>query len=70
MALPRRLRVRHTGEYHAVRREGRSWPGKFMIFATLADTSLPRAIAGFTVTRKVGNAVARNRIRRCVNRPC
>ena len=64
MALPRRLRVRHTGEYHAVRRDGRSCPGRYMILATLPDASLSTALAGFTITRRVGNAVSRNLIRR------
>ena len=64
MALPRRLRVRHTGEYHAVRRDGKSCPGRYMILATLPDASLSGARAGFTLTRRVGNAVTRNLIRR------
>lgn len=65
MGLPRQQRLRRTADYIAVRQRGRSWPGRFLILATLEQA--PPAggpLAGFTVTRGVGPAVVRNRVRR------
>lgn len=58
---PERLRKR--ADFLAVRR-GEKRRGRFFLLETLqrADEGPPRV--GFTVTRKVGNAVVRNRIRR------
>ena len=64
MALPRAQRIRRTAEYGAVRTSGKSWTGRFLILAILP---LPRETAcrfGFTTTRRLGNAVARNKLRR------
>jgi ribonuclease P protein component len=58
---PRRLRRR--AEFLAVRR-GEKRRGRLFLLEVLdrADGGDPRA--GFTVTKKVGNAVVRNRVRR------
>jgi ribonuclease P protein component len=58
---PKRLRKR--AEFLAVRR-GEKRRGRLFLLELLVrgDTAAPRV--GFTVTRKVGNAVVRNRIRR------
>ncbi len=64
MALPRAHRIRRTGEFAEVRAKGTSWPGRLLILAVLPLPGEPHARFGFTVTRKVGNAVCRNRLRR------
>jgi ribonuclease P protein component len=58
---PKRLRKR--ADFLAVRR-GEKRRGRLFLLEVLArnDTAAPRV--GFTVTRKIGNAVVRNRIRR------
>lgn len=63
MALPRPQRIRRTAEFSAVRSKGRSWKGRYLTIGLLPlETGPPRA--GFAVTRKVGNAVTRNLVRR------
>lgn len=64
MALPRDQRIRRTSEFATVRNKGASWTGRLLILAAmpLENEASPRF--GFTVTRRIGNAVVRNRIRR------
>ena len=64
MALPRAQRVRRTGDFAAVRQQGASWTGRLLILAALQLKGEPQPKFGFTVTRRIGNAVARNKIRR------
>lgn len=64
MALPRTRRIRRTREFGRVRAEGRSWTGRFLILATLRLPDEPHSRFGVTVTRRIGNAVTRNKIRR------
>ena len=64
MALPRAQRVRRTGDFAAVRQQGTSWTGRLLILAALPLKDEPRAKFGFTVTKRIGNAVARNKVRR------
>ena len=64
MALPRPQRIRRTREYGRVRAEGRSWAGRFLILAILPLPDEPHSRFGFTTTRRLGNAVLRNKLRR------
>jgi ribonuclease P protein component len=67
MALPRDQRVRRSREFAVLRRDGKSWTGRFMTLSVLpaADDDVAAATRfGFTVTKRIGNAVVRNRIRR------
>src|SRR5687768_16787775 len=64
MALPRAQRVRRTRDFAAVRQHGASWTGRLLILAVLPLKDEPQARFGFTVTKRVGNAVTRNKIRR------
>ena len=61
LCLPERLRKR--SDFLAVRR-GEKRRGKLFLLEVLhrSDDETPRV--GFTVTKKVGNAVVRNRVRR------
>ena len=64
MALPRAQRVRRTSDFARVRERGSSWTGRLLILAILPLPDEPHAKFGFTVTRRIGNAVVRNKIRR------
>ncbi len=50
-------------QYTLVYREGRSWGGSLVVMKALPN-GLTLSRYGFSVTRRVGNAVARNRVKR------
>ncbi len=64
MALPRVQRIRRTAEYTRVRTEGRSWSGRLMVLAALPLPEETASRFGFTTSRRLGNAVTRNFLRR------
>ena len=71
--FPPRLRLRKRREFLRVQRKGRKLQLEhFLVFAAPLEASaehrddLPPTRLGITVTRKVGNAVTRNRIKRLV----
>jgi ribonuclease P protein component len=64
MALPRAQRVRHTAEFALIRERGRSFAGRLLTLAVLSLPEEKHARFGFTVTRRLGNAVMRNKVRR------
>lgn len=56
-------RLRVSAEFERTRREGRSWAHPLMVLnAVPNDLGVTRC--GFTVSKRVGNAVVRNRVRR------
>lgn len=68
-------RIRHSSEFQQLRRHGRRFETThFLIFYLLRSTETQRL--GLTVSRKVGNAVVRNQVKRRVReffrtrRPC
>ncbi len=64
MALPRPWRVRRSSEHSAVRASGKSWRGQHLLLATLLAPDRIKSAAACTLTRRIGNAVTRNHIRR------
>ena len=62
-AFPRRYRLGSNRNYRYVYRRGKSYPSKNMVLIHLKGRELK---IGFSVSGKVGNAVTRNRIRRCL----
>jgi len=53
------------GEFQRVRAEGRAYPGRYLVLSLLPAPDLPVPFRfGIILTRKIGNAVTRNRIRR------
>jgi ribonuclease P protein component len=71
MRLPRPMRLRSRAEFQRSRKDGKSFAGRFLVVSVLADGTLgqdssERIRFGIILTRKVGNAVARNRVRRRV----
>lgn len=59
----REWRLRRRAEYLRVQGRAKRWRGKFLLILSVTGTG-PRPRAGFVVSRKVGNAVVRNRVRR------
>ena len=61
--FPRSIRVRKREDYLKIQRSGRKVGGRYFIILSL-DNTLPGSRFGITVSRKTGNAVTRNRIKR------
>lgn len=56
-------RLRTTADFERVRRRGRSWGSELLVlYAARSDQQGTRC--GFAVSRRVGQAVVRNRVRR------
>ena len=76
LSFPRQRRIRKRREYLLVQGRGRRISGRNYLFFVRPRVDLPLggvatpARFGITVTRKVGNAVARNRIKRIVREGC
>ena len=61
--MRREARLRKGSDYARVRREGRGWSSPLLTLRALAnETDTSRF--GFLVSRRVGKAVVRNRVRR------
>ena len=65
MRLKRPMRMKSRSEFLRVQNEGRTFSGKYMVLGILADQEIiPKMKFGIILTRKIGNAVTRNRVRR------
>lgn len=62
-SLPKRLRVRRTTEYRRIQGRGRRLRERLLLALVLPGQSADSRV-GITVSRKVGNAVVRNRVKR------
>ena len=63
------MRLRSRADFQRSRKRGKSFPGRFIVLSVLADETLGKDGGeplrfGLILTRKVGNAVVRNRVRR------
>ena len=61
--FPKACRLRKRQSFLHVQATGRRWSGRFLTFLRSASSS-PNTRLGLTVSRKVGNAVARNSVKR------
>ena len=61
--FPRSLRVRSRADYLKIQRSGQKMGGRYLILLSM-DNELPTSRFGITVSRKTGNAVTRNRVKR------
>lgn len=59
----RDLRLRDAGDFQRLRREGRSYQNQLMVMS-VAPNALTHNRYGFIVSKHIGNAVKRNRVRR------
>jgi ribonuclease P protein component len=64
MRLPKKRRISRSSEFRRVRTEGTAYRGRHLILAVLEDETVPEIKVGFVTTRRLGNAVIRNRTRR------
>lgn len=61
--MKRQQRLRDKVRFRQVRQEGRSWAHPLLVLCALPN-DLPHSRFGFTASRRVGKATARNRVRR------
>ncbi|MGI6690728.1 MAG: ribonuclease P protein component [Clostridiales bacterium] len=59
--MQRQYRIRKNSQFRYVYRRGKSTAGKYMVMVYIKSNRLQ---AGFSVSKKVGNAVTRNRVKR------
>ncbi len=61
--MRRQLRLRHRKEFDAVFRRGRTWANELLVLRSLPN-QLHHNRYGFVTSKRLGNAVVRNRARR------
>ncbi len=65
LRFPKTARLARAGEFQKLKREGVSLHGKFMVLSVLKNQAgESSARLGIITSRRVGTAVARNRVRR------
>ena len=65
MKVPRSRRITRRADFQRVRRSGESVRGRFLVLGYLEDDTLDEPFKlGLVTTRKLGNAVVRNRMKR------
>ena len=63
-SFPKSRRLTRTAEFDRVRREGTTWRGALITLAVAPVSDSRPMRAGIIASRRVGNAVVRNRARR------
>ncbi len=65
MKLPRSRRITQRADFQRVRTSGQTIQGRFLVLGYLADATLAEPFRlGIITTKRLGNAVVRNRVRR------
>lgn len=65
MRFPRDRRITSRRLFQRVRNQGKSFAGHFLVLGVLQDDHLADPVkVGYITTRRLGNAVTRNRVRR------
>ena len=60
----RSSRLRRASEFRLVKTSGKSWTGKHLVLAVLAREAEATSRIGIITSKRLGNAVTRNQIRR------
>jgi ribonuclease P protein component len=63
LRFPKAVRLTRAPEFARLKREGTSTAGRYLVFSVLAHGQGPTRV-GFITTRRIGNAVERNLLRR------
>jgi ribonuclease P protein component len=61
--MERALRLTYDADFRRVRKQGKSWAHPFAILCALPN-NLPHNRYGFSVSKRLGGAVVRNRVKR------
>ena len=61
--LPRHLRLRRPQDFKAIQRDGQRWANEYLVVDRLPN-GRDHNRYGFVVSRRIGNAVTRNRVKR------
>lgn len=65
MRFPRDRRITSRRLFQRVRHQGKSFAGHYLVLGVLRDETLADPVRiGYITTRRLGNAVTRNRVRR------
>jgi ribonuclease P protein component len=64
LSFPKQRRLTRTSEYERVKRDGLVGRGKLLMLSTVAVENSGLSRVGFITSRRLGSAVARNRVRR------
>lgn len=64
MRFPQHRRITTRRDFGRVRRQGKTYRGHFLLLGVLEDPSVADLKVGYITTRRLGNAVTRNLIRR------
>lgn len=65
MKFPRSRRITRRADFQRVRTKGKSLKGRFLVLGYLRDENLAGSWRlGLITTKRIGNAVVRNRVRR------
>ncbi len=67
MRLKRKYSMTQHAEFSRTRKDGEAKGGAYLVLSTLSDPDLPHHKAGIIATRKIGNAVTRNLLRRRIH---
>lgn len=70
MPQPQPQRIKKRRIFQAATHNGRKFVAHSMVLQTLPDMGSSQMRVGFTTTKKLGNAVIRNRIRRRLKEAC
>ena len=66
LSFPKARRLSHRLEFERVKRDGVTRRGKFLMLNVVPVENSGTWRAGFVTSRRLGNAVVRNRVRRCL----
>ena len=64
MRLSRQWRLTQSSDFRRVRESGSSQGGRLLVLGVLRDGAVPGFKVGFITTKRLGNAVIRNLVRR------